>query len=56
MRRLLGTVMLAVVAGTVTPAAVAAAVTQPKTGPAQGFGTRLVDVPVSEAPWPLARP
>ncbi len=49
MRRLLGMVMLAVVAGTVTPAAVAAAAMQPKTGPAEGFGTRLVDVPVSEA-------
>jgi hypothetical protein len=49
MRRLLGTVLLAVVAGTVTPAAVAAAATQPKAGPAQRFGTRLVDVPVSEA-------
>ena len=49
MRRLLGTVMLAVIAGTVTPAAVAAAATQPKTGPHGGFGTRLVDVPVSEA-------
>jgi hypothetical protein len=48
MRRLLGTVMLAALAGTVAPAA-AAAVTQPKTGPAQRFGTRLVDVPVSEA-------
>jgi len=48
MRRLLGTVMLAVVAGTMTPAAVAAAATQPKAGPAQRFGLRLVDVPVSE--------
>jgi hypothetical protein len=52
MRRLLGTVMLAVVAGTMTP--VAAAATQPKTGPAGGFGTRLVDVPVSEANNPRA--
>jgi hypothetical protein len=54
MRRLLGTVMLAVVAGTVTPAAVAAAATQPETGPVQRFGTRLVDVPVSEAGNPRA--
>jgi hypothetical protein len=50
MRRLLATVMLAVLAGTVTPAAAAsAAVAPPTTGPAQRFGTRLVDVPVSEA-------
>jgi hypothetical protein len=49
MRRLLGMVLLAVVAGAVTPAVVAAAATQPKAGPAERFGTRLVDVPVSEA-------
>jgi hypothetical protein len=49
MRRLLGMVLLAVVAVAVTPAAVAAGATQPKTGPAERFGTRLVDVPVSEA-------
>jgi hypothetical protein len=54
MRRLLGTVMLAVVAGTMTPATVAAAATQPSTRPAQRFGTRLVDVPVSEADNPRA--
>jgi hypothetical protein len=52
MRRLLGTVMLAVVAGTMIPAAMAAAATQPKTGPTQRFGVRLVDVPVSEASNP----
>jgi hypothetical protein len=54
MRRLLGMMMLAVVAGTMAPAATAAAAavaaaTQPKPGPAQRFGLRLVDVPVSEA-------
>jgi hypothetical protein len=54
MRRLLGTVLLAVVAASVTPAAAAAGVTEPKTGPAQTFGTRLVDVPVSEAGNPRA--
>jgi hypothetical protein len=55
MRRLLGTVLLAVVAAAVTPAAVAAAaVTEPRTGPAQTFGIRLVDVPVSEAGNPRA--
>ena len=55
MRRLLGTVLLAVVAASVTPAAAAAAgVTEPKTGPAESFGTRLVDVPVSEAGNPRA--
>jgi hypothetical protein len=53
MRRLLGTALLAVVAASVTPAAVvpaamAAAATQPKAGPVERFGTRLVDVPVSE--------
>jgi hypothetical protein len=59
MRRLLGTVLLgmvlpAVVAASVTPAAAAAAATQPKAGPAQGFGVRLVDVPVDEANNPRA--
>ena len=54
MRGLLGTMLLAVVAGTMTPAAVAAAATQPKTGPVQRFGARLVDVPVSEANNPRA--
>jgi hypothetical protein len=54
MRRLLGTVMLAVVAGTMIPAAAAAAAAQPKTGPAERFGVRLVDVPVSEADNPRA--
>jgi hypothetical protein len=54
MRRMLGTVILAVVAGTVTPATVAAASTQPKTGPVERFGSRLVDVPVSEANNPRA--
>jgi hypothetical protein len=53
MRRLLGTVMLAVIAGTMTPA-MAAAAAQPKAGPAERFGTRLVDVPVSEANNPRA--
>ncbi len=48
MRRLLGTMLLAVVAGAVTPAAVAAAGAQPATGPVQRFGARLVDVPVSD--------
>jgi hypothetical protein len=58
MRRLLGTVLLAVTAASVVlaaaPAAVAAAGTQPKAGPAPRFGTRLVDVPVSEANNPRA--
>jgi hypothetical protein len=54
MRRLLGTMLLAVVAGTVTPAAAAAAGGQPATGPAQTFGARLVDVPVSAANNPRA--
>jgi hypothetical protein len=61
MRRLLGTVLLAVVAASVAPAAAsvapaaaAAAATQPETGPAQEFGVRLVDVPVSEADNPRA--
>jgi hypothetical protein len=54
MRRLLGTMLLAVVAGTVTPAAAAAAVVQPKAGPVQRFGARLVDVPVSAANNPRA--
>ena len=54
MRRLLGMVLLAVVTGTVAPAAVATAAvagaaTQPKAIPAERFGSRLVDVPVSEA-------
>ena len=51
MRRLLGTMTLAAVAGTgqaIGPA-VAVAATQPQTGPVQEFGARLVDVPVSEA-------
>jgi hypothetical protein len=56
MRRLLGTMVLAVIAGTMTPAAVAAAAAtvEPKTGPVQRFGARLVDVPVSEADNPRA--
>ena len=54
MRRLLGTMLLGVVAGTVTPAAAAAAGVQPATGPVQRFGARLVDVPVSEADNPRA--
>jgi len=54
MRRLLGTMLLAVVAVTVTPAAAAAAVVQPATGPVQRFGARLVDVPVSAANNPRA--
>jgi hypothetical protein len=49
MRRLLGTMLLAVVAGTVTAAPAAAHVVQPATGPVQTFGARLVDVPVSAA-------
>lgn len=49
MRRLLGTLMLAVIAVAMVPAASAAAATPPKAGPAQRFGLRLVDVPVSEA-------
>jgi hypothetical protein len=53
MRRLLGIALLAVVAASVAlaaaPAAVATAGTKPKAGPAERFGTRLVDVPVSEA-------
>ena len=51
MRRLLGTITLAAVAGA-GPAigpAVAVAATQPQTGPVQRFGARLVDVPASEA-------
>ena len=54
MRRLLSTVLLAVVAASVTPAAVAAAATQPKPGPTERFGVRLVDVPVSEKGNPRA--
>jgi hypothetical protein len=58
MRRMLGMVLLAVIAGTMAPAALAAAAAaaaaQPKAGPAQRFGTRLVDVPVSEANNPRA--
>jgi hypothetical protein len=56
MRRMFGMVLLAVMAGTTAPAAVAAtaATTQPKAGPAQRFGTRLVDVPVSGANNPRA--
>ena len=54
MRRLLGTMLLAVAAGTVTPAAAAGAVGQPATGPVQRFGVRLVDVPVSEKNNPRA--
>jgi hypothetical protein len=51
MRRFLGTVLLVVVAAAAVLAAAPAAVaaTQPKAGPAERFGTRLVDVPVSEA-------
>ena len=51
MRRLLGTMTLAAVAGA-GPAigpAMAVAATQPQTRPVQEFGARLVDVPVSEA-------
>ena len=51
MRRLLGTITLAAVAGT-APAigpAVAVAAVHPHTSPVPGFGARLVDVPVSEA-------
>jgi len=58
MRRLLGTVLLTVVAASMTlaaaSAAVAATATKPKAAPAQRFGTRLVDVPVSEADNPRA--
>ena len=54
MRRLIGTMLLAVAAGTMTPAAVAAATVKPQAGPAQRFGVRLVDVPVSEADNPRA--
>ena len=55
MRRLVGTVMLAVMAGTATPAAAAAAAAvKPKTGPVQRFGVRLVDVPVVAAKNPRA--
>jgi hypothetical protein len=56
MRRLFATVLLAVVTGTVAAAAVApaavagvAASGAPSKAPVQQFGTRLVDVPVSEA-------
>jgi hypothetical protein len=54
MRRLLGTAMLGVIAVSVALAAAPAAVaaTQPKAGPTERFGTRLVDVPVSEADNP----
>jgi hypothetical protein len=51
MRRLLGTITLAAVAGiapAVGPTAAVAAV-HPHTSPVQQFGARLVDVPVSEA-------
>jgi hypothetical protein len=54
MRRLIGTMLLAVAAATMTPAAVAAAAVKPQAGSAQRFGVRLVDVPVSEADNPRA--
>jgi hypothetical protein len=56
MRRFLGTVLLVEVAAAAVLAAAPAAVaaTQPKAGPAERFGTRLVDVPVSEANNPRA--
>ena len=51
MRRLFGMLVLVLAAGTVSPAAVAAAATHPPAGPAgpgpQRFGVRLVDVPAS---------
>ena len=56
MRRLLGTITLAAVAGA-APAigsAVATAAVHPHTSPVQQFGVRLVDVPVSEADNPRA--
>lgn len=52
MRRLLGIIVLAVAAGTLSPAATAVA--SPTPPGAQGFGVRLVDVPVSEARNPRA--
>jgi hypothetical protein len=54
MRRLVGMVMLAVMAGALTPAALAVAATEPQTKPDQRFGVRLVDVPVAEANDPRA--
>jgi hypothetical protein len=57
-RRLLGMIMLVLAAGTVSPAAVAAAATQPPAGPAglgaQRFGVRIVDVPASAVNDPRA--
>ena len=56
MRRLLGTITLAAVAGTALAIgpSVAVATTQPQIRPVQRFGARLVDVPVSEADNPRA--
>ena len=55
MRRSVSAIMLALAAGIVSPAASAAASTQLPAAPRpQGFGVRLVDVPVSEATDPRA--
>ncbi len=55
MRRLLSMIMLALAAGTLSPAVVAVAAIHRPTGPApQRFGARLVDVPVSAANNPRA--
>ena len=55
MRRLLSMIMLALAAGTLSPAVVAVAAIHRPTGPApQGFGVRLVDVPGSAANNPRA--
>jgi hypothetical protein len=52
LRRLFSTIMLAVAAGTLSPAATAVA--SPHSRGGQGFGVRLVDVPVDEARNPRA--
>jgi len=52
-RRLLGIIMLLLAAGTLSPAAVAAA-HRPAGRVPQRFGVRLVDVPVDEAHNPRA--
>ena len=54
MRRALGVIMLAAAAGISVPAAAAASTTLTTTPTPQRFGTRLVDVPVSEATNPRA--
>ena len=55
MRRSINVIMLTLAAGILSPAASAMASTQLPAAPqSQGFGVRLVDVPVSEANNPRA--